>query len=193
MEKEIECHPWTPYIPYGAKILFVGSFPPDSSKWSMEFYYPNWINDFWRIMGLLYYDDKDHFCDIASKSFKLNDIKAFLQEQKIAVGDMAVEVRRLKGNASDKFLEIVTPLSLGDVLQNMPECRALVATGEKAAQEIAMQMGIVVPNVGEYVEVKVDGGYLRVYRMPSTSRAYPLALTKKAEHYRKLFVEMGML
>lgn len=193
MEKEIECHPWKPFIPNGSNVLFVGSFPPDRSRWSMEFYYPNWINDFWRIMGLLFHDEKDYFCDVIKKSFKLNDIKSFLQEQKIAVGDMAVEVRRLKGNASDKFLEIVTPLSVAEVLRGMPECRALVATGEKAAQAISTQMGIAVPNVGQYVEPKIDAVDLRVYRMPSTSRAYPLALSKKAELYRKLFVEMGML
>lgn len=193
MEKAIECHPWKPYIPSGANLLFVGSFPPDRSKWSMEFYYPNWINDFWRIMGLLFYEDKDYFCDVVSKSFNLNTIQHFLHTQKIAVGDMAVKVRRLKGNASDKFLEIVSPLSVTEVLRGMPECRALVATGEKAAQEISKQMGIAVPNVGQYVEAMVDSRELRVYRMPSTSRAYPLALSKKAELYRKLFVEMGML
>jgi hypothetical protein len=34
---------------------------------------------------------------------------------------------------------------------------------------------------------------LNLYRMPSSSRAYPLALDKKAEAYKNLFKEIGLL
>ena len=27
----------------------------------MEFFYPNWINDFWRVMGLIHFQDAQHF------------------------------------------------------------------------------------------------------------------------------------
>ena len=78
----------------------------------MNFYYPNWTNDFWRIMGLLFFDDKDYFCISQEKTFDLVKIKDFLDSRGIALSDTAKEVIRLKDNASDKFLEIVTPLDL---------------------------------------------------------------------------------
>ena len=45
---QIERHPFEPFLPEGAVVLFLGSFPPQPKRWSMEFYYPNWLNDFWQ-------------------------------------------------------------------------------------------------------------------------------------------------
>ena len=42
----LERHPWPPFIPEGAKVLVMGTFPPGNHRWSMEFYYPNRTNDF---------------------------------------------------------------------------------------------------------------------------------------------------
>ena len=47
----VEKHPFQPFLPEGARILFLGSFPPQPHRWCMPFYYPNWINDFWRVTG----------------------------------------------------------------------------------------------------------------------------------------------
>ena len=51
----IEEHPWEPFIPDGAKVLIMGTFPPGAHRWSMDFYYPNPTNDFWRIMSHVSY------------------------------------------------------------------------------------------------------------------------------------------
>ena len=47
--------------------------------------------------------------------------------------------------------------------------------------------------MGQAVEFVHDGRKLRLYRMPSSSRAYPKPLSAKAEEYKKMFQEMGML
>ena len=60
-ELPIETHPLQPFLPENAKWLFLGSFPPPQARWSMLFFYPNFINDFWRIMGYLFFDDREHF------------------------------------------------------------------------------------------------------------------------------------
>ena len=39
-----EKHPLEPFLPQNAKILMLGSFPPPKARWSMEYFYPNWIN-----------------------------------------------------------------------------------------------------------------------------------------------------
>ena len=214
----IEKHPFEPFLPEGARILFLGSFPPQPFRWCMPFYYPNWINDFWRIMGIIHFADKDHFCIPAEKRFDEALIRAFCTAEGLAFYDTACEVRRLHGNASDAFLEVVKATDVPALLSRIPQCDTLVTTGQKATEVIAATFGCPVPPVGEYIDLAMpargtvmssgssvgpsastispsactvmpgpDRASLHFWRMPSTSRAYPLALEKKAEAYRKLF------
>lgn len=189
----LERHPWPPFIPDGARLLIMGTFPPGAHRWSMPFFYPNPINDFWRIMGLIYFNDKDRLYIPERKTFDLDAIKELLADKHIAMGDTGLEVRRLKGNASDKFLEIVTPMPLHDTLLNIPQCTAVATTGEKAAQVVAEITSTDVPKTGCCTETFFAGRNLRIYRMPSTSRAYPLPLAKKAEAYRSMLAELDLI
>ena len=102
-----EKHPLEPFLPEGARILMLGSFPPKHERWSMEFFYPNWINDMWRIFGHIFFDDRNHFVVPGCKRFDRDKCAAFAGDKGVAMFDTASEVRRLKDNASDKFLEIV--------------------------------------------------------------------------------------
>ena len=192
MTQPTETHPFEPFLPSGARILFLGSFPPQEHRWCMPFYYPNWINDFWRIMGLIHFGDKLHFCVAGEKRFDEAAIRAFCTEAGLAFYDTACEVRRLKDNASDAFLEVVTPTDIPALLARIPSCHTLVTTGEKASQIVAATFGCPVPTVGGSIVIstKAAGGMekpLIFWRMPSTSRAYPLPLEKKAAAYRHLF------
>ena len=159
----------------------------------MPFYYPNWINDFWRIMGLIHLGDKDHFCIPALKKFDEAAIRNFCSLHGLAFYDTASEVRRLKDNASDAFLEVVTPTDIMALLRRIPQCHTLVTTGQKATEVVAGVFGCPMPAVGSWMDVETpyhvagDGRTIRFWRMPSTSRAYPMPLEKKAEAYRKLF------
>jgi G:T/U-mismatch repair DNA glycosylase len=153
----------------------------------MDFFYPNKINDMWRIMGVIFYGDRNHFWDEAAKRFRLADIKAFLNERGIALWDTAMAVRRLRDNASDKFLEIVEPINLAALLAAHSTITRVIATGEKAASVVAAQAGVDVPSIGEPVDCSVAGFSIKLWRMPSTSRAYPLSLDKKADAYRQVF------
>ena len=49
------------------------------------------------------------------------------------------------------------------------------------------------PKVGDFTEFVFDGRPMRLYRMPSSSRAYPLALEKKAAAYRIMYQDLQML
>ena len=212
-----EKHPFEPFLPNGARILFLGSFPPQRHRWCMPFYYPNWINDFWRIMGLIHFGDKEHFCVPGEKRFDEAAIRDFCTEAGLAFYDTACEVRRLRDNASDAFLEVVTPTDIRALLARIPHCHTLVTTGEKASQIVAATFSCPVPPIGGSIDIVMPNrstvGYdqdtvmpdlighlpchfdqaqrveksLRFYRMPSTSRAYPLSLEKKAAAYRQLF------
>ena len=189
----VEKHPLEPFIPEGTNILMLGSFPPERKRWSMEFFYPNWGNDMWRIWGLIFFDDKQYFEITTEKRFDRERIAAFCTERGIALYDTACEVRRLAGNASDKFLEVVTPTDLRSMLRQLPHCRAIVTTGEKATDTLIEQFGCAKPRVGEYTEIEFEGRTLRLYRMPSSSRAYPLKLERKAEAYERMLREIGLI
>jgi len=183
----IERHPWPPFVPAGARYLFLGTFPPQEHRWSMPFFYPNRTNDFWRIMGLIFLGNRDALWDAEQGRFNLDAIKSLLNREHIALWDTGMAVRRLKGNASDKFLEIVEPIDLATLLDENPTISHIITTGEKATGVIAVQAGVEMPSIGAPVACRVGCHAVTLWRMPSSSRAYPLSLDKKAEAYKKIF------
>ena len=229
----IERHPLEPFLPSNGRILFLGSFPPPKARWSMEFFYPNWINDFWRIQGLIHFGDAHHFEAKGEKRFDRSAIIDFCRQEGLAFYDTASKVCRWKGNASDEFLEILEQADIPGMLTQMSDCQTIVTTGGKSAEELLdiLQRSAVrnagatpegpdsipaaVPAVGGFFDIKIhyrkanettgsktgnscettttnpnaDGGTARTirwWRMPSTSRAYPMALEAKAAQYKKL-------
>ena len=128
----IEEHPLKPFLPANAKLLMLGSFPPQRKRWSMDFYYPNLQNDMWRIFGWIFFQDKEHFLMPGKKAFDREKLILFLQEKGIDLFDSATSIRRLQDNASDKFLEVVEPTDIPLLLRHIPLCRAIVTTGQKA-------------------------------------------------------------
>lgn len=225
---EIIEHPLKPFTPENARLLVLGSFPPPRERWSMDFFYPNFINDFWRICGIVFFSDKDHFVARASdevhnsnpqapkptllKRFDRERVIAFCKEKGIALFDTASAVRRLRGNASDKFLEVARPTDIPALLSTMPKCQAIAVTGQKALETFIEANHPSAPNaleplkvkdikIGEPVSITLPSGTpssnlstrkLLLFRMPSTSRAYPLSLDKKADFYRQMFQSLRM-
>ncbi|MFA5226125.1 MAG: uracil-DNA glycosylase family protein [Bacteroidales bacterium] len=182
----IEQHPLEPFLPPGARILFLGSFPPPRNRWCMDFYYPNFQNDMWRIMGLVFFDDPMHF--VKERCFDREKICAFCTEQGIALSDTVRAAIRKSNNASDSQLQVVRPLDLQDLLARIPDCETIAVTGQKAADTL---FGVLkegpVPAPGQFTDLKRGNKPLRIWRMPSTSRAYPMKLERKAEVYRSMF------
>ena len=188
---DVEYHPLIPFLPENAKVLFLGSFPPQRKRWCMDFYYPNFINDHWRIEGQTFFGDKNHFVDLKNKRFKIDEIVAFCQEKGLAFFDTSTAIRRLQGNASDKFLEVVEPTDIRALISQLPHLRAIVTTGEKATETICTYFGIhEIPKVNTSVSVSSiihHPSSISLWRLPSSSRAYPLSFDKKVEAYRQMF------
>ena len=181
-----EVHPLTPFLPEKAKILILGSFPPPKKRWCMEFFFFFWTNDFWRIWGFIAKGDKDYFVIPGEKRFDKDKIQRFCLERGIALYDTAEEIVRLKNNASDNFLKVVCNADIAALLAQMPYCKTVVSTGQKSAEILQSIIGFGSLSVGECVEVEFIGRKIKVWRMPSTSRAYPRSIEWKAEYYRKL-------
>lgn len=189
----IEEHPLEPFLPANAVLLMLGSFPPQKKRWSMDFFYPNLQNDMWRIFGAIFFQDKEHFLISGKKVFDKDRIIEFLNKKGIALYDTASSIRRLQDNASDKFLEVVEPTDIGLLLKQLPVCKAIVTTGQKATDTIREQVEVNEPAVGTSAPFEFEDREMKLYRMPSSSRAYPLALEKKAAAYRVMFSELGLL
>ena len=188
-----ELHPLGFFLPENTRLLMLGSFPPPKARWSMDFYYPNIQNDMWRILGLIFYGNKDAFLR-DKKAFSEEKAKAFCRERGIGIGDTAMEVIRLKANASDKFLEVVRPIDPEKVLSQIPECVAIVVTGQKAMDTLLSVLpGTEETKVGFSSEFSCMGRTMRLFRMPSSSRAYPRPLEEKAAVYRGMFETLGMV
>ena len=184
----IERHPFAPFLPDGSRLLMLGSFPPGEKRWSMRFYYPNFTNDMWRIFGLCFFGDKNHFVNNEEKTFRLDAIVTFLTSKGIAMYDTATAVRRLKNTASDKDLEVVEPTDLQSMVDALPALTDIVTTGQKATDVLCRCFSIQAqPKVGEYSGFRFHGRRLRLWRMPSSSRAYPMKVERKAEYYRRMF------
>ncbi len=188
-----ELHPLEPFLPANARILMLGSFPPKRIRWSMDFFYPNLQNDMWRIVGYLAAGDKSHFLMPGGRKFDKERIEAFCRERGIALYDTAVEVIRLKDNASDNFLQVVREVDLAALLARIPHCRTLVTTGQKATDTLRAVTGCGEPAVGESVAFEYAGRSMRLWRMPSSSRPYPRPVEWKAGFYRKVFEDNEIL
>ena len=207
--QEIEDHPFEPVLPPDATVMMMGTFPPTSDKWAMRFHYPNFYNDMWRIYGKVFFDDVDYFRVGDEKRFDPERIRAFMFERGIASCPTVKQAIRETGNASDKNLTVVTPVNLDLVLPQVPKVAALFTTGGKAT-EVLLDLLQTPPIKSKHPktnqsidypyewhdEEKLEGNKvneLTLYRLPSTSRAYPLALEKKAAAYKVFFEKMGKL
>lgn len=179
----IEQHPLTPFLPRNARLLMLGSFPPPKNRWCMDFFYPNRTNMMWEIFGQVFFDDALWLVDVEHKTFRKELIVSLLQEKGIAIFDTAKAVRRLQGNASDKFLEVVEKTDIAALLEEIPLCHDIVCTGQKSAETLCEDYGATVPKMGENSTFLISGRLMRLWRMPSSSRAYPMKLADKARYY----------
>ena len=207
---EIETHPFEPVLPPDATVMMMGTFPPTSDKWAMRFHYPNFYNDMWRIYGGVFFDDVNYFRVEEEKRFDPERIRAFMFERGIASCPTVKQAIRETGNASDKNLTVVTPVDLDLILPQVPKVAALFTTGGKAT-EVLLNLLQEPPIKSKYPKTNQSMGYpyqwqsndkelvdkpvneLTLYRLPSTSRAYPLALDKKIAAYKAFFEKIGKL
>lgn len=170
----------------------------------MEFFYPNRTNQMWEIFGLVFLGDSQRLVDAANKTFRLEDIKALLEEHGIAIYDTASSVRRLSGNASDKDLEIVEKTDIPSLLEQIPHCHDIVCTGQKSFSVLTEDYGVPVPAMGTFNEFFINCSAklgdlseglrsVKLWRMPSSSRAYPMKLEEKTTYYRKMMKTIGVI
>ena len=178
-----EEHPLQPFLPPHARLLMLGSFPPQKKRWCMDFYYPNFINDMWRIMGYIFHGDRNWFVDERAKCFKKEMIVEFLLDKGI-VGKEAIlkgfanvcETTGLRGRwekLNDK------PLVICDTGHNVAGWKFLSQQIEKQpCTHRHIVFGMVddkdVEHVLQLLRDKLKNGVKFYWTQPSTKRAIPV-------------------
>ena len=193
LQNPIEQHPLKPFLPHDAHLLMMGSFPPPRYRWSMDFFCPNRNNQMWEMMGLIFFGDPQRLLDNEHRSYREDDIRQMLCDRGIAIFDSATAVRRQQRNASDMLLDVVEPTDIPELLSHIPLCRDIACTGQKSATIICDTYRQHVPPIGEHISFEIDNRPIRLHRVPSTSRAYPMPLPEKAEYYRQMLTTVGIL
>lgn len=192
-------HPFEPILPSHARVMMMGSMPPTPDKWRMAFHYPNFQNDMWRIFGLALFDDVEYFKVPGEARFDPERIQACLWDKGIALCPTVKKAIREQGNASDKYLTIVEHVDLAAVLTQVPACEWLMTTGGKATEiliDIRQQTTeekLKLPTTNQHIDYPYAGRSLKLYRLPSSSRAYPLSLANKAAAYQQFFTLAGLM
>lgn len=183
--RQVERHPLPPFLPDGATTLMLGTFPPPHSRWCMDFFYPNFANDLWRVFGIVFFGDKNRLVAVAEHTFRIDDIKALLTQKGIALYDTAKTIVREKGTAADKDLTVIEPTDIDALLREVPHCHTIIATGKKAADIVAQHFAVKPPPMGSSVDITQGNTTIKLYREPSTSRAFPMSITLKAQMYAR--------
>ena len=193
MSINLENHPLLPFLPPHSKLLLLGSFPASRKRWSMDFFYTNLQNDMLRLFGLVFFNDSMHFLSQETGGFDQKKIEVFLNQKGIALYDTAVQVVRGKGTASDQFLEVIQATDVFGLLEQIPSCTAIATTGEKATMVLCGQTGAAKPEIGKSTTFWHAQKEYSIFRLPSSSRAYPKPLKEKAIYYAKMFRHLGLL
>jgi G:T/U-mismatch repair DNA glycosylase len=124
-----EIHPWNWYLPKGAKILIIGTFPPTIRNWSFNFFYPNKNNYFWKILAKIAGRELQYF----SGPEAVKERKELLQLLETGVSDMGKIIYRKAGNSLDQNLEIIEYMDIIRLLQENPSLRKIIFTSSSGS------------------------------------------------------------
>ena len=79
---DTETHPLPSLRPAKRTPAHAWQLPAARERWKMDFYYPNIQNDMWRIFGLVFFNDREHFVSADGKGFREAAIRDFLGDKR---------------------------------------------------------------------------------------------------------------
>jgi hypoxanthine-DNA glycosylase len=153
-------HPFDAFVPDGAEVLMLGSFPSIKS-FEDNFYYAHPQNQFWKILAAVY--DEVTPTSIQEKS-------SFLTKHKIALWDMVQSCER--ENSLDSNLKNIKVNDIEGFLKEHPTIKKVCFTG-KTSQKLYDK---------NFSHLSIPTHYL-----PSSSPAYrAMKFDEKVEVYRSV-------
>lgn len=125
----VEDHPFEPFIPSGAKVLIVGSFPTHKRNYKMtfKFFYAGLGNMFWPVMEKVF----DRKFQYNSGDLAIKERKDLLTQRKVGLTDMLIKCYRNNGRSQD---EHIFPIKFADIFRLLdahPEIETIILTGRQ--------------------------------------------------------------
>lgn len=130
---QTETHPWKWFVPRGAKVLVVGTFPPTKRNWSYDFFYPNKRNLFWPMVARIAGKELQYF----SGAEAVNERKKLLIQLKTGITDMGLEITRNQSNSSDDNLEVSAFMDIISILVEHPSIKKIIFTSSSGKSSAA--------------------------------------------------------
>jgi G:T/U-mismatch repair DNA glycosylase len=124
MHQKEEKHPWNWYLPFGAKTIIIGTFPPTVRNWSYDFFYPNKNNYFWKIMAEI---AGRKLCYVSGNEAVI-ERKEILNQLQTGLSDMGKIIRRTKNSSLDENLEVVEYMDIFQLLDENPFVNKIIFT-----------------------------------------------------------------
>lgn len=121
---EPEPHAFGTFVPPGAEILIIGTFPTHKRNWAFEFFYPNKLNLFWELLSNTY----NYQFKFLKGENAVTERKAFAANHKIALTDMLAKAIRVNHGSSDNQLIPVELMNIMSILEANPSIRRIILT-----------------------------------------------------------------
>jgi len=195
MEKtSTEHHPdWYFDIPT-MKTLILGSFPPHASKWDYEFYYPNKMNHFWKILadiaGVELTNEKEEKA--------VHERHAIMRKLNVGVQNMGKTIQRKGKSADDKNIEITKFQDILGIIRNHPELNTILLPGFSAPNSTYwsfikylnkhdIPVNPIKPSLHMSFPIHVDGREINCVVLYSTSTATRMKYKNVLKDFRVYF------
>ncbi len=179
MEKTIEIHPDWYYPILEMKTLILGTYPPSESKRHFEFYYPNRINRFWKIMAKV----ADSHLNSHTGEAAVLERQALMKTLKVGVQNLGLKIERKDNSASDDMIKILEFQDILGLVKTATSLKCILLTGYSGKtstykdfikylkmHQVEHSVPIVV-KAGEKFNIIVEGRDIVVYIGNSTSTA----------------------
>lgn len=131
----IEAHPNWFYDFYPMYTLILGSFPPEKSKHSFPFYYPNKQNRFWNVLEQIAQCKLDK--DISDVYKAVKERKQLMQNLHLGVENIGLKIIRKNNSSLDTNIKIIEYQDTVRIVRNHTELKRIMLSGFSAKNSAA--------------------------------------------------------
>lgn len=190
-----ETHPdWYFDIPE-MNVLILGNFPPHPRRWDYEFYYPNKINNFWKVLAAI----AGHELTEMKGTAAVEERKRIMKKLKAGVYNIAKTIRRKGESARDTDIEIVEYNDILSVIRKHKELKRIILAGYSAPNstakkfmeylelnEVRFERPAAIKS-GTRFTIRTGNREIECVILNSTSTAFPIKLEKLIEQFKPHF------
>jgi|SRR5579871_26442 len=128
-----EPHPWPPFIPTNAGKLILGTFPTtENNRGAYEFFYPNPLNDFWKLIFEVAGKDLDEYGALEPVVIR----KQVLTDLSLGIADIGKRILRQKDSSKDENLFPIEFTDIFSLLENQSSIRKIIITSSSGANSV---------------------------------------------------------